>query len=92
MVRNLSFGKKDEKSGGGITRVLSFGKSKKKGQSDIDGGAPPDGEEDPLPGSDNKQKKTSVTGSLVRKLSFNSKKEAEHPENMQRKLSFGRKK
>merc|ERR1712139_481889 len=62
MVRNLSFGKKDEKSGGGITRVLSFGKSKKKGQSETEGGAQADGEEEVMPASDNsKQKKTSVT-------------------------------
>jgi len=53
----------------GLTRVLSFGRSKKPARPEGEGGAPvPSGDQAAAP------KRESVAGSLVRKLSFGKKK------------------
>ena len=76
-VRKMSFGKKEKAPGGGsLTRVLSFGKSKKKldgvggeaapGQSAAAAGG---GE-----GGETRERKSSAAGQLVRKLSFSKQK------------------
>ena len=107
-VRKMSFGKKapgeGKAPGGGgtLTRVLSFGKSKKKAEGA--GGEAAPGQSDAAAGGgeggETRERKSSTAGGLVRKLSFSKKKPPAAPEGggsegsapaPVRRFSFGRK-